>query len=91
MWEEECGKDGAEVEILEKDSTQGWGRAGLGQKGAWLGLGRGLGLALHGVEPPEAGHGWQGWSLSMGPGKPWRVSVSSFMAEARLCPFESLP
>ena len=41
MWEEECGKDGAEVEILEKDSTQGWGRAGLGQKGAWVGLGRG--------------------------------------------------
>ena len=57
MWEEECGKDGAEVEILEKDLTQGWGRAGLGQKGAWLGLGRGLGLALHGVEPPEAGRG----------------------------------
>ena len=28
MWEEECGKDGAEVEILEKDSTQGWGREG---------------------------------------------------------------
>ena len=43
MWEEECGKDGAEVEILEKDSTQGWGRAGLGHKGAWLGLGA-LGL-----------------------------------------------
>lgn len=55
MWEEECGKDGAEVEILEKDSTQGWGRAGLGQKGAWVGLGRGLGVALVGVEPPEAG------------------------------------
>ena len=59
MWEEECGKDGAEVEILEKDSTQGWGRAGLGQKGARLrlGLGRGLGMALGGVEPPEAGRG----------------------------------
>jgi hypothetical protein len=55
VWEEECGKDGAEVEILEKDSTQGWGRAGLGQKGAWVGLGRGLGVALGGVEPPEAG------------------------------------
>ena len=57
MWEEECWKDGAEVEILEKDSTQGWGRAGLGQKGAWLELGRGLGMALGGVEPPEAGRG----------------------------------
>ena len=57
MWEEECGKDGAEVEILEKDSTQGWGRAGLGQKGSRLGLGRGLGMALGGVEPPEAGRG----------------------------------
>ena len=57
MWEEGCGKDGAEVEILEKDSTQGWGRAGLGQKGAWLGLGWGLGMALGGVEPPEAGRG----------------------------------
>ena len=57
MWEEECGKDGAEVEILEKDSTQGWGRAGLGHKGAWLGLGWGLGMALGVVEPPEAGRG----------------------------------
>ena len=57
MWEEECGKDGAGVEILEKDSTQGWGRAGLEQKGAWLGLGRGLGMALGGVEPSEEGHG----------------------------------
>ena len=57
MWEEEYGKDGAEVEILEKDSTQGWGRAGLGQKGAWLGLGWGLGMALGGVESPEAGRG----------------------------------
>ena len=57
MWEEEYGKDGAEVEILEKDLTQGWGRAGLGQKGARLGLGRGLGMALGGVEPPEAGRG----------------------------------
>ena len=55
MWEEECWKDGAEVEILEKDSTQGWGRAGLGQKGARLGLGWGLVMALGGVEPPEAG------------------------------------
>ena len=57
MWEEECGKDGAEVEILEKDSTQGWGRAGLGQKGARLGLRLGLSMALGGVEPPEAGLG----------------------------------
>ena len=57
MWEEECGKDGAEVEILEKDSTQGWGRAELGQKRGWLGLGRGLGMALGGVEPSEEGHG----------------------------------
>ena len=57
MWEEECGKDGAGVEILETDSTQGGGRAGLEQKGAWLGLGRGLGMALGGVEPPEAGRG----------------------------------
>ena len=57
MWEEEYGKDGAEVEILEKDSTQGWGRAGLGQKGSRLGLGWGLVMALGGVEPPEAGRG----------------------------------
>ena len=57
MWEEECGKDGAEVEILEKDSTQGWGREELGQNGAGLGLGRGLGMALVGVEPSEEGHG----------------------------------
>ena len=59
VWEEECRKDGAEVESLVKDSTQGWGMAGLGQKGARLrlGLGWGLGLALGGVEPPEAGRG----------------------------------
>ena len=57
MWEEGCGKDGAEVEILEKDSTQGWGREGLGQKGARLGLRPGLSMALGGVEPPEAGLG----------------------------------
>ena len=88
MWEEECGKDGAEVEILEKDSTQGWGRAELGQKGAWLGLGRGWAWL------------WVGWSHqrkgmadkdgAVGPGIPRRVSLSSFMAEARLCPLESL-
>ena len=57
VWEEECGKDGAEVQILEKESTQDWGRAGLGQKGARLGLRLGLSMALGGVEPPEAGRG----------------------------------
>lgn len=55
VWEEECGKDGADVEILEKDSTQGCGRAGQdwdrkglgwGCGGAWVGLGWGLGRAL---------------------------------------------
>ena len=47
------------------------------------------------------GRGWGGWSHwrrggadrieVVGPGDPQRVGLSSFIAEARLCPSESLP
>ena len=89
MWEEECGKDGAEVEILEKDSTQGWGRAELGQKGAWLGLGRGWAWL------------WVGWSHQrqgvadkdgvVGPRKPTESEPVQLHARGQTVPFESLP
>lgn len=89
QWEEECGKDGAEVEIqegLDPGLRQGQGRTGT--KGAWVGLG----WVWAGL--------WVGWKHkrqdvadkdgAVDVGNPRRVGLSSFMAEARL-PFESLP
>ena len=37
MWEEECGKDRGEVELLEKYLGLGQGRVGLGWGGVGLG------------------------------------------------------
>lgn len=95
-WEEQCGrKSVGKMELrwrvwrrtqLKAGAGRDWDRKGLGCGWGWGGVWAWL---------------WVGWSHqrqgvadkdgAVGPGNPRRVGLSSFMAEARLCPFESLP
>lgn len=93
MWEEECGKDRGEVELLEKYLGLGWG----GVEQSWTGKERGWGWAGVGWDWGEAPAGlWVGWShqrqawlqrWSCLPGKPTESGPVQLHGRGQAVPF----